>query len=250
MHAGRGEMTAIRAYTFDAAMTLFRVYPSVGTVYADVAREFGIDADPRKIDMGFYQAWSDLKPEIPRTSEIAERAWWHGVVARTFELTGALLASEKSFDTLFDTLFARFEENGVWRVYDEVFPTLARLRKEGYPLAIISNFDSRLHTILANLGLAHNFDAVVISAAAGVRKPDPAIFHKACAELGVDPAETCHIGDNIEEDYEGALAAGMQARLLTRQGPVGEHCIASLDSLPLGGGKNGGKNSGRGSLIN
>ena len=223
----------VRAYTFDAAMTLFEVYPSVGAVYAEVAARFDAHADAAALDAAFHRAWRERKPTDAHTSESDEWQWWHRTVRRTFELAGALNTLDGQFDAFFEVVYARFDEASAWRLYEDAIPTLTRLKDDGYPLAIVSNFDSRLHTVIANLGLAPFFDRVVISAAAGVRKPDRAIFLQACRELGVDPSETCHIGDSIEEDYEGALAAGLQARLLKRGGDTGDGIVTSLDALPL-----------------
>lgn len=228
-------MTRPIAYTFDAAMTLFEVTPSVGAVYARVAQEFGVTASPEVLEAGFLQAWGERKPTDAHTSEEEEWEWWHGTVRRSFEIAGSLEALGDSFDPYFEAVYRRFDDAAVWRIYDDVLPALERLRAAGCRLAVVSNFDSRLHTVLGNLGLRPWFDAVIISAAAGVRKPDPAIFQQACAALGVPPGAACHIGDSIEEDYAGAIAAGLQARLLVRRGALPPHAasIEGLDALPL-----------------
>lgn len=224
----------IQAYTFDAAMTLFEVHPSVGHVYAGTAAHFGAHADPAALERGFHQAFRERKPTDPHTSEAEEWEWWQGTVRRSFELAGALDALEHCFDDYFRAVYARFDEAAAWRIYDDVIPALERLRAVGHRLAIVSNFDSRLHTVVENLRLTPYFDAIVISAQAGVRKPDPAIFHHACGEIGVEPAAACHIGDHLEEDFHGAMAAGMRALLLERHSPRPRNGgITSLNQLTL-----------------
>jgi HAD superfamily hydrolase (TIGR01549 family) len=61
-------------------------------------------------------------------------------------------------------------------------------------------------------------DGVVTSAGAGARKPDPEIFAAALELAGCEPGEALHVGDTPEEDLDGALAAGIPALLIDRQG--------------------------------
>ena len=55
-------------------------------------------------------------------------------------------------------------------------------------------------------------DAVVTSAEAGARKPDPAIF-----DAVGRPIER-HVGDSEHEDVAGARAAGIEPVLIRRDG--------------------------------
>lgn len=58
--------------------------------------------------------------------------------------------------------------------------------------------------------LADHVDFVLISEEAGFHKPDPRIFSRAL-ELAGKPAshQTLHVGDNLDTDIQGALAAGI-----------------------------------------
>jgi putative hydrolase of the HAD superfamily len=64
---------------------------------------------------------------------------------------------------------------------------------------------------LACLELSSSFDAIMISAAEGIHKPDPRIFHRALAQLEVSPDRAVFVGDHPEVDIAGARAAGMRA---------------------------------------
>lgn len=57
--------------------------------------------------------------------------------------------------------------------------------------------------------------AVVFSSDLGVAKPDPAMFRKAAAGLGVAVEEMLHIGDLEPTDIAGALGVGAAAVLYT-----------------------------------
>ena len=52
----------------------------------------------------------------------------------------------------------------------------------------------------------------------GAGKPDPGIFHAACARLGCAPGEVLHVGDDIRTDVEGARLAGLRTAWINREG--------------------------------
>ena len=66
------------------------------------------------------------------------------------------------------------------------------------------------------IGLDHLFHAMVSAHAHGSGKPDPAVFHIACRELGCAPEEVVHLGDDIELDVRGARGAGLHAVWMNR----------------------------------
>jgi len=93
-----------------------------------------------------------------------------------------------------------------------VTPCLAALRRAGLSLAVLSNADGpSQRRRLQVLGLADAFDTVVLSGETGVAKPDVAAFHHVCDRLGLSPHQVLHVGDCVETDVAGALAAGLTA---------------------------------------
>jgi putative hydrolase of the HAD superfamily len=58
-------------------------------------------------------------------------------------------------------------------------------------------------------GFADRLDVMVFSEEAGVMKPAPEIFLRACRELAVEPADTVFVGDNLATDVQGAANVGM-----------------------------------------
>ncbi|WP_224483798.1 YjjG family noncanonical pyrimidine nucleotidase [Robertkochia aurantiaca] len=84
--------------------------------------------------------------------------------------------------------------------------------KETYRLHIITNgFAAVQKGKLINSGIDHFFDIVVNSEMAGVKKPNPYIFHLALKKAAVRPESAVMIGDSLEADVLGALSVGMQA---------------------------------------
>ena len=131
------------------------------------------------------------------------------------------LTSTPPSRTFFPDLYARFAEKSAWRVFADVGPALHRMGHLGIKIGLISNWDERLRPLLADLGLARDFDAVIISCEEGVCKPDPAIFKIAAERLGVQPPGVLHVGDSWREDFEGALEAGCRALLVSRHPGAG-----------------------------
>ncbi|HVV59287.1 MAG TPA: HAD family hydrolase [Gaiellaceae bacterium] len=90
---------------------------------------------------------------------------------------------------------------------------LEALRARGVRLGVVANHWPEPAWIVRDeierLGVAARVDAVVLAGEVGARKPDPAIFERALAELGVDATAVLHVGDRLEEDVAGAAALGM-----------------------------------------
>lgn len=98
---------------------------------------------------------------------------------------------------------------------DDARPTLATLRASGLRLAIVSNGrDDMQSAKVAALGLTPLVDAVVISGALGVKKPDARIYAHALAAIGVDAGEAIYVGDHPELDVDGPMRAGLRAAWL------------------------------------
>ncbi len=94
------------------------------------------------------------------------------------------------------------------------FPGMAEvlgvLRSRGLRLGIVTNGETAFQMChVEALGLVALVDAVLISEAEGLRKPDAALFLRAADRLGVNPAHCLFVGDNPEVDILGACAAGM-----------------------------------------
>ena len=103
-----------------------------------------------------------------------------------------------------------------FEVFPETIETLRRLRADGYPLAMISNWQSGLRHFCTELGLSEYFDHILGSADVGAAKPDGRIFAEACARLGVPADSILHVGDTLADDYLGGEAAGLSVVLLDR----------------------------------
>lgn len=86
-------------------------------------------------------------------------------------------------------------------------PVLAALARR-YPLVLVSNFYGNIEAVLKDFGLDGFFNAIIESAVAGVRKPDPAIFALGIQALQLPAGEIVVIGDSYDKDIVPATTLG------------------------------------------
>lgn len=116
-----------------------------------------------------------------------------------------------------------FEDRfGAFRA-DDLYPDAIRaidmLKALGYRVAITANQPARRHAELEALGI--RVDAMGMSDAMGVAKPDRAFFDRTLELLGnPDPPTVAYVGDRVDNDVLPALEAGLRAVWL-RRGPWG-----------------------------
>lgn len=187
-----------------------------------VARELG--ADPRtvlEIVFGSYELDTDHPWHRLERGEL-------GLVEARAEIVA--LGAERGIELDPLHVLARMSAGGGARE-----PLVARtraLRGEGYKTALVTNNAREFRSAWRNLlPLDELFDAVIDSSEVGVRKPNPAIFHRALAEVGgIAPSRSIFL-----DDHPGNIAA---ARRLGMQGVlVGEDpavALAELEALLAG----------------
>jgi len=110
-----------------------------------------------------------------------------------------------------------------------------------YRLGLLSNFDDARcgREVLLDTGVAHLFEAVIISAEVGLRKPNPRIYQRMLEMLQLEPHEVLFVGDTPRYDVLGAYQAGMRTVWLndrkdplTPEIPTPDHILKELSELP------------------
>ena len=223
----------LRAILLDALGTLVALEPQAAPFAALVGERHGVAVAPADGARALRAEMAHYRRNCIRAADDASLAALRlecaALVGR--ELGGPLAALDPAelVPTLLDSI--RFH------AYPEVPAALARLRGDGLALVVASNWDISLHDVLERTGLAGLLDGVVTSAEVGAAKPDGRLFAAALAVAGAGAGEALHVGDSLDEDVQGALAAGLRAVWLVRDGetgapPAGVRKIASLDGLP------------------
>jgi HAD superfamily hydrolase (TIGR01509 family) len=221
------------AVLFDALGTLVRLEPPWPLLAATLESRFGIEIseaqaqDAMRAEIAYYlehhtegrdaESLAELRG---RCAEVLGRALPPRVADR--------LSQEELVDALLDSL--RFVP------FPDAAGVLGTLRALGMRAAVVSNWDCSLGGLLGGLGLGGLLDAVVTSAEAGMRKPDPRIFETALAAVQCPPDRALLVGDSLEVDVRGGQAAGIRSVLLDRAGVATEEDdverIFTLDTIP------------------
>lgn len=204
----------------DAVGTLFGVRGTVGEIYGCFAAQAGVMVDSHRLNQAFIESFfaapkAAFPNVVPPELYKQELLWWKAVAARAFQQVGALSAFT-DFDAFFQILFDHFATPEPWFVYPEVPQALQKWQQQGIRLGVISNFDSRLHPVLAALELNDYFETITSSTEIGAAKPDAQVFAAALAKHQIAPQEAWHIGDSWQDDYQGAEQAGLQGVWLNR----------------------------------
>ncbi|WP_044560322.1 phosphoglycolate phosphatase [Azospirillum sp. B4] len=137
------------------------------------------------------------------------------LVTRTFAAVGRPLDPD-SVPAMTDRYMAIYEALPADPscVFPGVVPTLAAL-SERIPLGLVTNKPERAtHAVLAAIGLAPYFKAVVGGDTLPTRKPHPGPLLHAMAQLGTAPAQTVMVGDGAN-DVTAGRAAGTRVVCVT-----------------------------------
>lgn len=206
-----------KAIFFDAVGTLFHVRDGVGQVYWEMARPYDVKATPQAIEAAFRKVFAKAPPlTFPRIQggllRRAEKEWWHHVVLAVFRRVGMI----RNFEGYFDKVFRAFAGIRGWELYPETREVLRDLKKAGFVLGIISNFDSRILTVCTHLKISQYLDSIQISSRVGFTKPNPLIFQRALKQHGLAPHKAVHVGDSLKDDVMGARSAGLIPIYLNR----------------------------------
>ena len=225
------ESTMERAVFFDVGNTLLYADPSVPEVFAHVARRFGHDitvrdVEPCMVDVDAYYQEQYLKDgDFWCVHEHAVQIWLD-----MYAMMADYCGITRDVDILTQAVYDDYLLPENWTLFPDVEACLRGLKRRGFKLGIISNWDSTLEQLIRSIGLLPNFDEVIASATVGCRKPHRAIFEIALERMGVSAAEAVHVGDLPEADGEGAQSAGIRPVIIDRKGIHGD---SPFESIPV-----------------
>ena len=223
-----GAFKGVRAVVLDAVGTLIDPRPTVSEVYAGAARRQGMELDTEVVRRRFKEHFrrddvDELRGPLVTDEGIEHRRWRR--------IVGAVLPGLPDPEGAFEELWRHFGRPESWRSFGDVAPALEAFRASGLAIRVGSNFDGRLRGVLRGLpDLADLADSAIISSEVGHRKPHPAFYGAVCRSLGLPPDRVLSIGDDPENDVEGARRAGLLAAIVDRDGraPDGPFVVSDL----------------------
>jgi putative hydrolase of the HAD superfamily len=215
----------VRAVFFDAVGTVIHPEPSAAAIYTAVGQRHGSRLSTEEIRQRFAAAF--------RQQELLDRsAGWAVGPARELErwrtIVAEVLADASDLDACFVELYEHFSLPSAWRLDPDLSATLTGLTGRGHTVGLASNYDERLRRLAAELPVLASLSPLLISSEVGWRKPAPGFFAALCQAVALPPAEILIVGDDPDNDYDGARRAGMQAILFD---PQGKHAALDVPRL-------------------
>jgi len=213
-----------RLLLVDVGGTLLHPHPFVGHVYAQIAQKHGLIVDPNALETSFRLAFKSARAFRRESGrllfgppEATAYAFWREVVVNALRPLGedaAAWSDSRALEGYLAELWDVFAQAAAWRVDEQVLGAIKAARENGWKTGVASNWDLRLRYTLTALGIVDFFDVLAISAEVGMEKPAARLFTWACAQVGVEPRNAVHIGDDPFEDVAAARSVGLTSYLV------------------------------------
>jgi putative hydrolase of the HAD superfamily len=211
---------------FDIGLTLLS--PRGAAAYQEVLRELGFQVELAAIQRAFHLEDKRFMREFPGVfgnPHYSPMPWFLGGVNYRLGIRTDLSAAA--------ALWRERQRQGgpYWVPFPEAREVLAELRRRGFGLGVISNWDSGARGLLAGHGLTEFFDPIVISSEVGCEKPAPEIFRTALQRAGLRGEQCLYVGDNYYDDAVGCRQVGMRPLIINRFGRLGTEEITDCDFI-------------------
>ena len=203
-------MPPVQAIFFDIGDTLVFDAPPLRERLARAARTIGLPLDEARLPLAFRAG------EAYAVSRYLKGVAWDDpdslrqAMARVFAALDLSPLDEETWPHFLAAFAAiPFERY----VHSDAIALLNELKRRGFVIGSISDWETTLPDLLAELGIAPFLDALAVSEIVGVTKPHPHLFQEALHQAHVSPEMSLHVGDWYELDVCGARSVGMQALL-------------------------------------
>ncbi len=217
---------------FDVGGTLLHFdHAKMQQVYIHAARERGSILDPARVG-AVLQALEFELPTLSRNRALSleedlGKTFWEDFYAEAFRR----LDVNADVSQAVAEIREQFMRGEFEVLFDDTVAALDALKTKGVPMGILSNFSPNLEDLLRRLGIHDYFNFFIVSAIAGVEKPDKKIFDLAVREANRPRNQVVYIGDSIFHDMEGARRAGIVGILLDRGNRHLEYGGARIQNL-------------------
>ena len=203
----------VHGVIFDLGSTLIdfegdyaSVIPESIATLADHLTEKGLEVQRLDFIEAFHGALSDYHAR--RDENHIE----HTTLAILKEVLEELNGQTLEDDVLHGGLTAMYAvSEAYWQPKPAMLSVLDQLLSAGYRLGLLSNAgdEANVQRLIDKVGIRAFFDPILISAALGIRKPDPRPFHMILKQWGFPASKVVMVGDLLEADILGAQRAGI-----------------------------------------
>jgi len=211
----------IRGVIFDLGSTLIRFdgeWPEILQESSqDLARQ--LERDGYHLDGKSFI--KDFMEEIQDSYHVRERDWVERTTSSLLRKVLARFGHREVPDEAIEHAIFQFYNvsEAHWSPMEGVYEVLDELRVKGMCLGIISNAGDagNVQRLIDNAQLRPYFKPIFISAALGIRKPNPKLFEMVLETWDLPADEVVMVGDNLGADILGAQNAGVHQIWLTTQ---------------------------------
>ena len=239
-----------QALTVDVGGCLLTPKERVVETYVRLARSLGLDARRANEDSVMRAIRDGFSKPIPPGNPPGVRyvgdgkAFWRPLVRQAMqgdiEVTKLPPLDDEMVENALDALYAHYEKPSSWHVAPRSVESLRLLRENGVAVAVVSNWDTRLPSLLRSCGFDETvLDTVVCSAEVLADKPDRGIFDVALHRLRLknafhddSPSRVVHVGDSSVNDVDGAARAGFGGAMLWNSAPR-NGCVFDFQELAM-----------------
>ncbi len=207
-----------KTLVFDVGGTLLTFdLDKLTQAYVDAGAEHGINLDFVETRAVVEELELEL-PERSRQRQISlEAAYGQAFWADFYGEAFIRLGVQRDMTQAAVEITRRFQNAEFEKLFEDVKPALASLAALPVTLGILSNFSPNLEDILRHFEIHKYFSFFVVSALAGLEKPDPKIFDLMVRTADCPRSDIAYIGDSLFHDLEGAERAGIDGILVDRR---------------------------------
>lgn len=198
---------------FDAVGTLIFARPTVAEVYLSAAIPCGWSGTLADVQDRFRSSFSSMSGRDLdfTTNESLQRVRWRALVGKVF---GEL--STLQVDAIFERLWAHFAQPASWDIFPDALSAIELCNQRGVSWCIGSNFDARLHQVVAGHPQLSSCKRVFCSSEVGFDKPGGEFFVAIEKSLGLSSNQLIMVGDDAALDAAAAEQAGWIGLWLNR----------------------------------
>jgi putative hydrolase of the HAD superfamily len=210
----------IRAIFYDLDGTLRTSVPLGRDVFAQQAAALGLETSAealRRAAIWEHRYFAESTEIISDREAFQDdsRAFWLNYSFRQLQALGATPDQARELAPQLNAYMGEhYRPQDI--IFEDVHKTLRVLREGGFFLGVMSNRFEPYNDYLDERGLGELFDLVVHAGQAGIRKPNPEVFHFMLDQAGFSPSESMYVGDNYFADVVGARRAGLLPVLFDR----------------------------------
>lgn len=211
----------IRGVIFDLGSTLIRFEGDWTEILTESSQALAEQLIKEGLNLNGRSFPETFTREIREGFQARERDWVERttdtVLRKVLKRIGYVEVADEVVERALLQFYAVSEAR--WVPMEGVYDVLNHLHGKGLHLGLISNAgnESNVQRLIDNARLRSYFDPILISAAEGIRKPNPRLFEIVLAAWELAAHEVVMVGDSLGADILGAQNAGVHQIWLTAQ---------------------------------